>query len=562
MPRPERQASGAAKSAVGRFRREEYPDAPNTGINATLHGIDQEYSMKKVGNPPPFAGSRRWASLAFLCLAVVVIVMDGSIVNVALPTLAVRLAGATTSGLQWIVDAYILAFAALLLTMGNAADRFGRRRVLLLGLFVFAAFSVGAALSDGCGELIAWRTCMGFGAAMIFPSTLAIITEEFPEPELRKTAIAIWAGSSGLGVAIGPVAGGWLLEHLPWGAIFLVNLPIVLVATAGVMLFVRESRDPHRPSFDAVGCALAILAILSLVWGLIEAPERGWTTWSTLASLSGAVVLLAGFVAWERSRAEPMLDVRYFLDRRFSGSCVAIAAAFFGLFGFVFMVTQFFQFLHRYSALSAGIRTLPFAGFILLGAMGAAWAGRRTSSRVIISVGLVLMSAGFAWATGESLRTPYSVMVLQMGLLGIGLGLVNAAATEVVMTTLPLRKAGTGSSINDTLREVGGTLGVAGMGSAFNALYRGRMADVLDAAPLPETAKTQVMASIGAANEVIDRIEAIAGVHAANSLRGPVQEAFLRGFHASCWIASGAALLGAAAVLVAIPRITANSAEK
>lgn len=504
---------------------------------------------------------RRWAALGSVCLAVIVIVMDGSIVNVALPTLALRLHGATNSGLQWVVDAYILAFAALLLLAGSAADRFGRRRVLLIGLGAFAAVSVGAAASETILRLILWRSAMGVGAAMIFPSTLAIIADDFPEPSLRRTAIAVWAGSSGLGVAIGPVAGGWLLEHLHWGAIFLVNVPVVAAAAAGVRAFVRESRDPERAVFDPVGGILAVLGILGLVWGLIEAPERGWTSPPTLGPTLGGLALLGMFVAWERRTPAPMLDVRYFLDRRFSGACAAIAAAFFGLFGFVFMVTQFFQFLRGYDALGAGIRTTPFAGFILLGALVAPRVLRRAGQRAAIAGGLWLMAAGFAWAAHDTLATAYAEMVWQMGVLGTGLGLVNAAATEAIMASLPASRSGTGSSVNDTLREVGGTLGVAGMGSAFNAIYRRDISAALMDAPLPEAAKALVRSSIGGAMGVIEKVQGLAGEAASRPLRGVVQEAFLDGFRAGCWIACGAAALGAAAVLGAMrPAPTANSA--
>lgn len=498
---------------------------------------------------------RRAAALAFVCLAVLVIVMDGSIVNVALPTLALKLEGTTNSGLQWVVDAYILSFAAILLTSGSAADRIGRRRVLLAGLAVFGAVSVGAAMSGSSAELILWRTLMGVGAALIFPSTLAIITEDFPEARLRRIAIAVWAGSSGLGVAIGPVAGGWLLERFAWGSIFLVNVPVVVVAALGIRLFARESRDTRPTRFDPVGSALAIAGILGVVWGLIEAPERGWGSPATVAALATGLATLVAFVLWERRCAAPMLDMRHFADRSFSGGCVAIAAAFFGLFGFVFMVTQYFQFLRGFDALGAGIRTTPFAGFILLGALVAARSERAMGSRAVVATGLCLMSLGFAWATRDSIATPYSTMVWQMGVLGTGLGLVNAAATESIMSSLPVHLAGTGSSVNDTLREVGGTLGVAGMGSAFNALYRRVIGDSLAAAPLPDAAKSLVQSSVGAATTVIDSVERLAGPTAAAALRGPVQDAFLSGFRASCWIACAAAGVGAMLVLAAMPGV-------
>ena len=509
----------------------------------------------------PRGATRRWTSLAIVCLAVLVIVMDGSIVNVALPTLAVTIEGATNSRLQWVVDAYILAFAALLLTAGSTADRFGRRRVLRLGLLTFAATSVGAAFAQGTGSLILWRALMGIGAALIFPSTLAIITEDFPEPSLRRTAIAIWAGSSGLGVAIGPVAGGWLHEHFHWGSIFLVNLPVVAVALIGTALAVPESRDPLRVRFDPIGCGLAIGGVLALVYGLIEAPERGWTSMATIVPLSLAVALLTGFVAWERVAAAPIIDLAHVRDPRFSAGCLAIAAAFFGLFGFVFMITQYFQFLRGYDALGAGLRTAPFAAFILLGAIVAAAIERRAGSRSVVAGGLLLMAVGFAWATGDGASTPYRVMVAQMAVLGVGLGLINAAATESIMSSLPVHLAGTGSSVNDTLREVGGTLGVAGMGSAFNALYRGSVTDALLHAPLPADAKELARSSIGAATIVIARVHDVAGPEAARLLRAPIETAFLRGFSASCWIASAAAALGAVGVLLLMPRRPSAASE-
>lgn len=528
-------------------------------VDRDVNRVSPAHPIATLDFAAPRRPLRRWVALAFVCLAVLVIVMDGSIVNVALPTLAVKLPGATNSRLQWIVDAYILSFAALLLTSGSAADRFGRRRMLLLGLAVFGLVSIGAAMATTSDGLILWRVLMGVGAAMIFPATLAIITEDFPEPALRRTAIALWAGSSGLGVAIGPVAGGWLLAHLHWGAIFLVNVPVVVAALIGIRWCVRESKDAHRSRFDPVGGALSILGVLSLVWGLIEAPERGWFSAVTIASLAGAALLLASFVAWEGRVASPMLDVRHFRNRAFSGGCVAIAAAFFGLFGFVFMVTQYFQFLRGYDALSAGIRTTPFAGFILLGALLAARHGQRFGARLVIPTGLALMSFGFAWAAGDGMETSYSEMVWQMGVLGVGLGLVNAAATDTIMASLPLNLAGTGSSINDTLREVGGTLGVAGMGSAFNAVYRGRIDDALRAAPLPESAKALVRSSIGAAGAVLERVEEIAGLDAAQALGRPIKEAFLSGFQASCWIACGAAAAGALVTALTLARAVATT---
>jgi EmrB/QacA subfamily drug resistance transporter len=484
--------------------------------------------------------------------------MDGSIVNVALPTLAEHMQGVTNSHLQWFVDGYILSFASLLLTAGVMADRLGRRRVLLVGLVVFAAMSVGGAMAASPAQLIGWRVLMGIGAAMIFPSTLAIITDAFTDPGERRLAIAIWAGVSGLGVAIGPVAGGWLLTRFHWGAIFLVNLPLIALAMAGAVALVRESRDPDGGALDPLGNGAAALGVLCLVWGLIEGPEVGWASWRSAGALAAAGLLLALFVAWERRTARPMLDLRFFAQGRFSAGCVAITCAFFGLFGFVFMVTQYFQFVHGYDALEAGIRTTPFAGFILVGAILASQCERCFGARVPITVGLLLMSVGFAWTTVDTASTPYNMMVLQMGVLGVGLGLVNAAATEAIMGALPQARAGTGSSVNDTAREIGGAFGVAAMGSIFNTLYRSEIGASIREAPLPAEAKEGLVRSVGMAVEVIRRVEALAGADAAQAVRAPVVEAFLRGFHGASWVACAATAVGASAVWMTMPRESAK----
>lgn len=506
-------------------------------------GMIRRSTRTAVQQPP--SGWRAWGSLATVTLAVTVIVMDGSIVNVALPTLARTLRGASNSHLQWIVDAYILVFAALLLTAGNAADRFGRRRVMVAGLVTFGLMSVGASTSQSAGQLIAWRGAMGIGAAMIFPSTLAIITDAFPDPVRRRRAIAVWAGSSGLGVALGPIAGGWLIEHFHWGSVFLVNLPVIAIVLAGSALLVPASSNPHPRRFDSAGNALVALAVVSLVFGLIEAPVYGWSSGMIIGAFLFSAVLWSLFVWWETSTSAPMLDVRIFLRQRFTGACVAISAAFFGLFGFVFMVTQYLQFAQGYSALQAGVRTLPFAGFILLGAALAARLGSERGQAWLASGGLALMGVGFACVSQDTQSTPYVTLVWQMAMLGVGLGLVNAAATEVIMNGLPAANAGLGSSINDTTRELGGTLGVAAMGSVFNGIYRGQIADSFAGSLLPADAVEAIRASLGGAMAVLDRLEQLAGTAVSMSAREPIVGAFERGFHGSAWIACGGTLAGA-----------------
>lgn len=497
---------------------------------------------------------RRWGALAAVCIAVTVIVMDGSIVNIALPTLMRELDGATNSELQWIVDAYVLSFAVFLLTSGSMSDRFGRRRLLLIGLGVFGAVSVGASFSGGAGALIFWRTLMGVGASMIFPATLAIITDMFQEPGLRRFAVAAWAGCSGVGVAIGPVAGGWLLERSGWGSIFLINVPIIAIAMLVAAWCVRESRDPEHPAFDPLGNLLAIAGLLALLWGLIQGPETGWLSPAILGSLGGGATTLCVFAWWELRVPSPMLNIRLFRSRAFSGGCLAIATAFFGLFGFVFLVTQLLQFVYGYDALDAGIRTLPFAGFIVLGSGVADRLGEPLGARRLSATGLVLIGAGFLAASGDHAATPYATLVWQMGFLGTGLGLVNASSTNAIMSSLPASKAGVGSSVNDTARELGGTLGVAAMGSLFNAVYRARIAEAFEGSPLPAAARDALRNSVGAAAHVIAGVEGVAGSEAAGRVRVPVQDAFVAGFHASSILAGTAALLGSAGVFVLMAR--------
>jgi EmrB/QacA subfamily drug resistance transporter len=506
-------------------------------------------STNPAADETPASGWRAWGALATVTLAVTVIVMDGSIVNVALPTLARALEGASNSHVQWIVDAYILAFAAMLPAAGSAADRFGRRRVMVLGLVVFGLMSAGGATAQTAGQLIAWRAAMGVGAAMIFPSTLAIITDTFADPTRRRRAIAVWAGSSGLGVALGPVAGGWLLEHFDWGSVFLVNLPVIAVVLVGSALLVRPSADPSPARLDLAGNVLAVMAIVTLVFGLIEGPVYGWGSWRIAGALGLSAVLWTFFGWWEARTPAAMLDVRVFRQHRFTGACVAISAAFFGLFGFVFMVTQYLQFVQGYSALQAGVRTLPFAGFILCGTAVAARPGSPRGQGRIPAAGLVLMAAGFAWVSQDTQHTPYATLVWQMALLGVGLGLVNTAATEVIMNALPERKAGVGSSINDTTRELGGTLGVAVMGSVFNSVYRAGIADGFTGSPMPADAVAAIRQSLGGAMAVLERVEQVAGKTAQAAARVPVVGAFEQGFHASAWVASGGALAGAGLTL-------------
>lgn len=502
----------------------------------------------------------RWRILAVLCLAVFTIVLDGTIVNVALPTF-VRELGATTSQLQWIVDAYVLVFAGLLMAAGSLGDRFGRKGMLQAGLVLFGICSVFAAVATTPGQLIAWRGAMGVGAALLFPATLAILVNVFTDARERAVAIAVWAAASGIGVALGPVTGGLLLEHFWWGSVFLVNVPVVVVAALAVWRFVPTSRDPSIGRFDGLGTVLSIAAIGVTVWAVIEGPVHGWTSASSLASFGAAVVLVAAFVIWERRNPEPMLDVSVFTNMRFTAGSVAITFAFFALFGFIFVVTQYFQFVREYGALEAGLRTVPFALFTAGAApFAAALAGRFGTKRVVAG-GLTAMSVGFVWTTTLDVDSAYWVIVGQMALMGGGLGLAQAPATESIMGALPPERAGVGSAVNDTARELGGTLGVAVIGSVFASMYAGGVGDALRGTAVSEQEIDLAQSSVGAGIGIADQIAQSAGPAAGEVVRTAVHTSFLDGFHAGSWVSAAVVLIGALLALRYLPARAASDSQ-
>lgn len=494
----------------------------------------------------------RWKILGVLCLAVFTIVLDGTIVNVALPTF-VRELGATTSELQWIVDAYVLVFAGLLMAAGSLGDRLGRKGMLQAGLLLFGVCSVFAAWASTPGELIAWRGAMGIGAALLFPATLAILVNVFTDARERAVAIAVWAAASGIGVALGPVTGGLLLEHFWWGSVFLVNVPVVIVAAVAVWRFVPTSHDPSIGRFDAIGTVLSIAAIGVTVWAVIEGPVHGWTSASSLASFGAAALLVAAFVTWERHSPEPMLDVSVFTNMRFTAGSVAITFAFFALFGFIFVVTQYFQFVRGYGALEAGLRTVPFALFTAGAAPFAARLSARFGTKRVVATGLGAMSVGFAWTTTVAVDSSYWVIVGQMALMGGGLGLAQAPATEAIMGALPPERAGVGSAVNDTARELGGTLGVAVIGSVFASIYATGLGDSLAGAPIVDEELDVARSSVGAGIVVADRVGEAFGPSAGEAVRTAVHESFLDGFHAGSWVSAAVVLVGAVLAVRYLP---------
>jgi EmrB/QacA subfamily drug resistance transporter len=488
------------------------------------------------------------AALAVICLSVFVISVDATIVNVALPTLSREL-DADTAQLQWIVDAYTLVISGLLLSAGSLSDRFGRRGWLSGGLALFAVTSAVAAQVNSADALIAARAAMGVGAAVIFPTTLALITNIFTEPVPRAKAIGLWAAMIGVGVAAGPITGGWLLEHFSWGSIFLVNVPVAAVAILGAQLFVPTSRDPATPPVDVAGLVLSAIGISALVYTIIEGPNVGWTGARTVTGFGVATVVLAVFAVWEWRRAHPMLDLSVFANRRFSGGSLAVTAGFLTLFGFIFVITQYFQFIKDYSALETGVRMLPVAGSIAITSVLGPRLVERVGTTTVVAAGLAIFAAGLAWASTVDAGTPYAQIAMQMVLLGGGLGLTTAPATEAIMGSLSAERAGVGSAVNDTTRELGGTLGVAIVGSVFASVYAGRLADDPVMAALPADARLTIGRSMAAANKVIDQLAPNRGL----DIRHAVDHAFLDGLQVGSLVAGAIALAAAIVVAILLP---------
>ncbi|HEX2039948.1 MAG TPA: MFS transporter [Acidimicrobiales bacterium] len=482
---------------------------------------------------------KRWWVLGVLCFSLLLIVVDNTIVNVALPTIQREL-NATTNELQWIVDAYILVFAGLLLTGGTLGDKFGRKGALALGLVVMGGASGLSALADGAGQLIATRAVMGVGAALVMPATLSILTNVFEDPVERGRAIAIWAGTAGMAVAIGPVTGGWLLEQFWWGSVFFVNLPVVVVALVAGARLIPTSRDPHNPRLDVVGALLSVVALVTLVWGIIEAPDKGWLSAPTLAAFAVAAVVLVAFLWWERRVEEPMLDIGLFRNARFSAASAAITLTFFAMFGSFFLMTQYMQFVLGYTALEAGVRMTPMAAVMMVFAPTSARLVEKVGTKAVVGAGMAIAGVGLGLT---SLLTPDSTYLNLLGtmvVMSTGMALTMAPATESIMGSLPPAKAGVGSAVNDTTREVGGALGVAVLGSVMSSVYTSTMPDGLPAA---------ARESIGAAMAIAGQ----AGEAPGRVLAAAASNAFVDGIGVALLIGAGIAGLGSVITWVFLP---------
>jgi EmrB/QacA subfamily drug resistance transporter len=483
------------------------------------------------------------AVLLTVCAAVLAINLDTTIVNVALPSISGEL-HAGTRQLQWVVDGYNLAFAALVLAAGSLSDRYGRRPALIVGLLGFAVASAAGAVATSAGILVVARVAMGACAALIFPTTLSIISNTFRDRRERAAALGVWGAVVGIGVAAGPVTGGLLLEHFYWGSVFWALVPLALLAAVAAFLVVPESRDPQVPGLDRIGLALSVAMLSCLTWTIIEAPGRGWRSPQTVGGFALSAALLVVFVIIERRVAYPMLDVSLFRDPRFSAASGAVTVTFFALFGFIFLITQYFQFIRGYGPLSTGLRILPVALSIAVASVLGARFAPRIGTRAVVSTGLLAFGSAFLWISTVAVDSPYAtVIVPQMILMGLGMGLISTPATESILLVLPPARAGVGSAVNDATRELGGTLGVAVVGSVFASVYAARLADgVFHSQPSAVLAGAQD--SVGTARRVS------AG---SPRLTAALQDAFLAGLSTSCVVIAVLLLTGAVAAYLTLP---------
>jgi EmrB/QacA subfamily drug resistance transporter len=498
--------------------------------------------------------------LISLLLAAFVINLDTTIVNVALPSL-VRQLRASDSQLQWVVDAFNLLFAASVLAAGSLSDRFGRKGMLLAGLTVFGLASLAGGLMHSPGQLIATRAAMGVGAAMVFPSTLSLLTNVFTERGERARAIGLWGAITGVAIALGPIVGGWLLELSDWRSIFFAMVPIATAAGVLVARWVPTSRDRHAPRTDRAGYALSTATIGLLIYTIIEAPNHGWGSARTLASFALTAALVAAFVAWERRAEQPMLDVTLFANSRFTAASASVAISFFALSGFIFLVTQYSQFIKGWGPLSTGVRLLPVASFVAISSILGTKLALRLGTKLVVASGLLLMAGFYLWVTTATTSTSYLTIAAQMVVLGTGMGLTSAPATEAIMGVVPKAKAGVGSAVNDATRLLGGTLGVAVIGSVYASLYASRLTGMLPSG-LPVAVARTAHTSVGAALRAAGTLADLGHPALAAAVHNAASSAFFDGFHTADYVSAGVAAAGAVMALVLLPAQPRTSIEE
>ena len=510
----------------------------NTPSSEELDGVD------------PKVYHRRWLILATMCLSLLMISVAISSVNVAIPTISRSELRPTATQVVWIVDAYALAFAALLLPAGAIGDRFGRKGTMLSGLVVFAVASVGCAYMTSTTALIAARAVMGAGAALIMPSTLSLLQSCFPRRE-RAKAIAMWAGFAGAGGAIGPVMGGLLEANFWYGSVFLVAAPIAAIAFVASAILAPASREATAHRLDLGGSVLSVVGFSALLAAIIEGPERGWTDGLVMAGFVLAAVCLVGFVLYERRVQEPMLDMAFFRNRRFAMGSMGITVTFFAMFSMFFILTQYLQYVQGYSALEAGVRGLPFAATMIIVSPRAPLIAAKLGAKRAVAGGMATLTVGLLLMSLVQIDTSYWYVAVCLVLMAYGVGSAMPSLSSGIVQSVPMHKAGVGSAVNDTTREVGGAVGIAVVGSVVSSIYRSNASSTI--AQFPEELQEMARVNVARALGVVGRLEQTAGPEAAAALRQDLRQAFVDGTHVALRVSAALVAVGAVIMFVRLP---------
>jgi EmrB/QacA subfamily drug resistance transporter len=489
-------------------------------------------------------GNGRWWALGALALSLLAVGLDLTVLNVALPTMAVSLR-ADTGQLQWIADAYTLVLAATLLPAGQLGDRYGRKKLLITALLVFGAASAACAYAPNTGSLIAARAVLGMAAAFLMPLSLSVLAVLFTPAE-RPRAVGVWATANSIGIPLGPIVGGWLLDHFWWGSVFLINVPLVIIAVIATVLLVPESRSGLRRRFDGLGVLLSAAGLLGVTFGLIEAGERGWGDGLALGMLAGGIVMSALFVRWQRRTTHPLADLELFASREFTWGTLLTTVANFTMFGLLFALPQYFQAVDGSDALITGLRLLPLIGGLLVGVRLADRIGRLTTPKVIIAVGYAAIAVGLGLGATTGAHSGYGFIATWLSIMGFGLGAAMPTAMAMAIGPLTAERSGAGSALQMAMRQVGGAVGVAVLGTVLASGYRSRLHLTGLPAPVADAARASVNAGVRAARAV-GSPELLAGV------RG----AFTHGMDSTLWVSGG---IAAAAVVLAIVFLPGRSA--
>lgn len=497
---------------------------------------------------------RRWWALAAICVPLIAISIDGTILNVALPTISNAL-DTTSSQLIWINSAYIILFGSTILLGGSLGDRYGRKWMLEAGLVVFLCGSMWAGLSPGPYSLIIARGFMGIGGGMIMPATLSIITNIFPSDE-RPKAIGVWAGMAGIGVAIGPLAGGVILTYLSWGWVFFVNVPIVAIGVASIWVLVPDSRRLDAPPVDIRGATLSFLGLMALFYGLIQGPAKGWLSPAVLVAFCLSAVLLGVFIYLESRMEEPLLNVRFFKIPEFTSGVISIAIGFFALYGLLYVLTIYIQSVLAYSPLQAGVALLPFAIVLLVGSPLVPDIVNRLGRRTVVAGGLVVTGAGMLVFTMVRTTTSYSLILAGMFLVSAGMTLAQVPSSDAIMGSIPREKAGEGSATNAAIRQIGSSLGIALIGGISQLGYQSSLVKTAAYQALSGSSAQAAKASINGALEVSSKM-GDSGVPLAEAAKS----AFVRGLDVSMLLTAAIALAGAVIAVILIPGKKGKRAE-